>query len=143
MEVFEGGISESINEYLSTKGDKDKLQNLESRTGNGFIKFNNIDVYGIDPHSSVVTGAPLNLAFSIENLKNISLERTRFDFRIDDTFGQRIFWFSSVLKDIEKSTIPSIVTINIPKCVLNSGDYLVTVFCSVDNSCADWGRKRI
>jgi len=136
--VFKGEVQESINEYLLLKGPKKKLQNLSGRSGNGIIKFVDIDVYGDRVGKPITVGTVFNLMFFIENTKKIPLERVRFDFRIDDTFGQRIFWFSNILKNTDNRVVPNSLTISIPKCTLNVGDYLITVFCSVDNICADW-----
>lgn len=136
--VFEGGIEDSVNRYLQADIENIRLSEIKNRIGNKKILFTNIKVYGINENVKPSSGAPLNILIDFENNENVSLDRIVFDLGIEDDFGHRICWVSSILVNKESSIKPNQILLNFPINRLNNGRYYITVYITVDNICADW-----
>ena len=136
--VFEGGIEDSVNRYLQVSNLENDFFNVHSRSGNKKILFTNIRVFGINENVKPSTGTPLNILIDFENKENVSLDRIVFDLGIEDDFGYRVCWVSSILVNKELSIEPSQILLSFPINRLNNGRYYITVYITVDNICADW-----
>lgn len=136
--VFDGGIEDSVNRYLQVSNLENDFFNVHSRSGNKKILFTNIRVFGINENVKPSTGTPLNILIDFENKENVSLDRIVFDLGIEDDFGYRVCWVSSILVNKELSIEPSQILLSFPINRLNNGRYYITVYITVDNICADW-----
>ena len=136
--VFNGKTENAILFYLKGNLTSENLIDIEDRKGNGKIKIKSVEIYGNDKNSSAISGSKLNFEYQFDNPNDILLKETRFDFRIDDTMGQRIAWFSTILKPVNKnSEILKILNFEIQRCNLNQGIYYATTYIEVNNELAD------
>ncbi|WP_456377413.1 Wzt carbohydrate-binding domain-containing protein, partial [Lutibacter sp.] len=136
--VFEGGTENAILFYLKGNLTSENLIDIKDRKGNGRIKTKSVEVYGNDKNSSAISGSKLNFEYQFENPDNLRLKDIRFDFRIDDAMGQRIAWFSTLLKPINESNeILKILNFEIQRCNLNQGIYYVTTYVEVNKELSD------
>lgn len=135
--VFEGTTEETINMYLKNNVSNQKLSEIVKRTGTGIVKFNDVNIYGEKPGIKPTTGQVLNISFKLKNKASIEGRKIRFDMRVDDDYGQKLFWVSSVLKDINNTNDTNNIVLKLFKNPLNSGNYVATIFLSVDNEEAD------
>jgi lipopolysaccharide transport system ATP-binding protein len=135
--VFEGVIDKTINRYLKNNVLDLELIDIKNRSGNGLLKFDSVLVYGLKPSIKPSTGQALNFSFKLKNKKQIDSKRIRFDMRIEDDFGQKLFWVSSILKEVKISKITNNIILCLPKNPLNNGSYVATIFLSVDNEESD------
>ena len=136
--VFEGGLEESIISYLNGKTTNVKLSEIEERKGNGKVLFSNVLVHGSKKDLKPVTGEPMTIIFDIENKNLLSSAEIRFDLRIDDDFGQRIVWFSSTLKDIERIEKPNQIILSFSKNPFEYGVFTATIYLGVHSEDSDW-----
>jgi lipopolysaccharide transport system ATP-binding protein len=136
--VFNGKVEDSILSYLKGDLNKGNIINTDKRKGNGIVKVNKVEVFGDDINSVPISGSKINFLLNFENLTNVLLRDIRFDFRIDDVMGQRIVWFSTVLKTFnERNKVLKYLNFEIERCNLNQGIYYVTTYAEVNNELSD------
>ena len=135
--VYIGDIGETINRYLKSNIISLKLDEITARTGTGEVAFKSVEVYGKNKKVKLSTGDSISFVFQLNNSKNISSDRLRFDMRIEDDFGQKLVWLSSSLKDISSIGSVNSIDLNLPKNPFNNGLYFATIFLSVDNVDSD------
>ncbi|WP_281324262.1 ABC transporter ATP-binding protein [Flavobacterium sp. IMCC34518] len=136
--VFEGGINDSVKRYLQGDIINIKLADIKNRIGNKKVLFDNVQVYGAEKGIKPMTGEPMNIVFNIVNRDLINSSEIRFDLRIDDDFGQRLVWVSSILKDLETLDNPDKIIISFKKTPFEFGMYFATIYLGVHNEDADW-----
>ena len=91
MIAKKGEISQIIEAYLLENEIKNNELNFEYRRGNGRVQIDKINIYANNnPELSPYTGADLHLDFYLKNHFGDDLSKLRFDFRIDDLFGNRL-----------------------------------------------------
>ncbi|MBQ0769104.1 MAG: ABC transporter ATP-binding protein [Bizionia sp.] len=136
--TYEGNVDSCVSNYLKTEeSNKDQLIKLKERTGNKLLFFTKYKVFGNSKNEKPVTGGDLVFQFHFLNKQHIKSDRISFDMRIEDDFGQRLGWVSSnVLKNITSKT-PNQLEVFFPLNKFNVGLYLVTIYITVDNVCAD------
>jgi len=136
--VFEGETTDAVLYYLKGNLTSENLIDIEDRKGNGKIKVKSVEVFGENKNSSPVSGSKLNFEYQFENSGNIKLKDVRFDFRIDDAMGQRIAWFSTQLKPMNKSDdILRTLNFEVERCNLNQGIYYVTTYVETKGELSD------
>ncbi len=136
--VFEGETESAIMFYLKGNLTSESLINIEGRKGNGKVKVKSVEVYSDTKNSSVVSGSKLNFEYQFENPDSLTLKNIRFDFRIDDTMGQRIAWFSTLLKPVnDNNEVLKVLNFEIQRCNLNQGIYYVTTYIEANKELAD------
>ena len=136
--VFDGEVEDAILNYLKGNLNSESLIDIKDRKGNGLVKVKSVEVYGNSTELTPISGSKLHFNFHFENSSKVSLKDIRFDFRIDDVMGQRIAWFSTILKKI--NTVDAVLenlTFEIDHCVLNQGIYYATTYIEVKNEIAD------
>nr|WP_315146926.1 ABC transporter ATP-binding protein [uncultured Flavobacterium sp.] len=136
--VFEGGIEDSVNRYLQAEIENIRLSEIKNRIGNKKVFFDSVEVFGIDRNTKPATGGPISFEFNIINSNAINSNDIRFDMRIDDDFGQRLVWISSILKELEINKNPNQILVNLKKNPFESGIYFVTIYLGVLNEDSDW-----
>jgi lipopolysaccharide transport system ATP-binding protein len=136
--AFDGNVEDSILFYLKGNLKSESLIDIEDRKGNGKVKVKSVDVYGNDTNSTPISGSKLNFNYHFNNPFNILVKDVRFDFRIDDVMGQRIAWFSTVLKNTENNeNIIKSLNFEIERCNLNQGIYYATTYIEVNKELSD------
>jgi len=136
--IFDGGIDETISRYLRGDIINIKLIDHKKRNGNGIVLFDSVKVYGEDENIKPITGSSMTILFSILNKKLINSKDIRFDIRIDDDFGQRLIWVSTILKEIENSENPNEIRLKFDKNPFEYGVYFATIYLGVNNEDSDW-----
>ena len=136
--VFDGGIEDSVNRYLQADIENIRLSEIKNRIGNKKVFFDSVEVFGIDRNTKPATGGPISFEFNIINSNAINSNDIRFDMRIDDDFGQRLVWISSILKELEINKNPNQILVNLKKNPFESGIYFVTIYLGVLNEDSDW-----
>lgn len=125
----EGRAEDIIARYFQADTKNTRLSEIKNRTGNQFLSFEDVRVYGKDSLHPPSTGAPLHFEFTIKNNENRHPEGMRMDLRIDDTLGQQLIWLSSSLEtDLNFSEFDSKIIFKIPQNPLVHGEYLVTLY---------------
>jgi lipopolysaccharide transport system ATP-binding protein len=134
-----GNTDDSIQHYLKDATSIKYLKNFKQRKGSGRVKLEGIKAFGEKENQQPQTGKLFQLEFSLLCQEKINLSNIRIDFRIDDYLGQRISWFSNVLKDsyASMSNYEKIVFM-MEKLSLNDGIYYITYQLSLNNEILDW-----
>ena len=138
--VFNGEITEAVAYYLETSTTAALSSNTSERKGTGFIRVEEIDVFSkdIDQIKKPTTGKDLFIKFSLNHEEKISGEHLKFDFRIDNYLGAKVFWISTRLVDSKIADGTREITFVIPRCPLNSGKYYGTFQCTYKGEVTDW-----
>jgi lipopolysaccharide transport system ATP-binding protein len=135
--IYSGSTEEAINEYLVGNLINKKLIEIKERSGNKKVLFEAVKVYGNKDFLKPVTGQSMTFEFDIINSSNLSSDQIRFDMRIDDSFGQRLAWFSTSLKDLNFVKNTNKIILNFEQNPFENGLFLATIFMSVNNEDAD------
>jgi len=138
---LEGTVETIIENYLQTEqigNDKFKFSKFEERKGSGIVQLKKVLVYGEKPKTFPRSGKALNFEFYLENSNEYISSDIEFEFRIDDNIGQRLIWNTSKMANTNSDKPVNIIRAHMDKCVLNKGNYFVTVYIRVRNTEADW-----
>jgi lipopolysaccharide transport system ATP-binding protein len=136
---YDGVTKESIKIYLQEGEDKFYLKNFEKRVGSGIVKLKDVHIYGNLFGAKPQTGNFFAIDFILENQERYSNKQIRLDFRIDDSFGNRLLWFSTSLKKIFKEKKPlESIKFSLDKLPLMEGRYFITTYITVNNDVSDW-----
>lgn len=138
---FSGKTDDAIKFHLKSSSDINDLEEVV-RKGSQELVLSKINLSNKND-SFLISGSPALIEFIFVNKTKNFFDNIRFDFRIDDYLGQRLFWFSTsmfnekiIIKD-EKVTI----AFDIPKLHLNSGTYYMTTHLSGENGVIDWAQN--
>jgi lipopolysaccharide transport system ATP-binding protein len=125
--TFEGGIEESINNYLANRNklSRIKLVDRKDRVGSGRVKIHDISINNID---DLITGANLKVEISYNSLDR-KIEINEFGISIWDLKENKIISISSTFKD-QLSNIPNQgkVVCDIDSLPLVKGTYVLNCF---------------
>lgn len=140
--LFTGSSSDAIKVYYNQNSTENKeVAARTDRKGNGLIRVSHINVYSKLSNSEMKMepqlGAPIFFEFTLDNKRKRSVDRFRFDFRVESGNGVRIAWLSTLLKSVDQLNGDKIV-FSIPRCPFNYGQYHITFSCSVDGETTDW-----
>lgn len=130
-----------IAEYLK-KNSNNNLLNVK-RKGSGLVKVDNVNIYGKNVKTNPQIGEKICLDFILENSKNYTYDKIRFDLRIDDNMGNHIIWLSSSLKNNKINQVAKNIRFNIDSLPLNKGEYFITTFVTVNSELSDWIESEI
>ena len=137
----QGNIDQVLDEYLKT-GQTGQLynsfENFKDRSGNAEVQIKSILIHGETKEDFPKSGKPFNIEFQLENPKGYKISDIQLEFRIDDNLGQRLLWNSSKMKTEDQDFSVSKIIASLEKCILNKGDYYLTVYLKVKNLEADW-----
>lgn len=136
--VFRGNTDESILAYLKGNALDLKLSEIKNRKGNKKVFFDSVKVFGASENLKPVTGQPMSIIFDIVNINNLNSEDIRFDLRIEDDFGQRMVWVSSILKDVENIDNPNQIILSFERNPFEYGIYSATIYLAVNGEDSDW-----
>ncbi|WP_435139203.1 ABC transporter ATP-binding protein [Formosa sp. A9] len=137
--VFNGGVDEAIDFYLNAKSDRLALRDIKNRKGNGVVKVEAVNVFGLNPQQKPQSGQPFTMSFDLDNGKGLSAKHVQFDVRIDDSVGQRIAWLSTSLLHANHAEAPlQVLQFQIDKLNLNKGIYHCTLYVKAENTVSDW-----
>lgn len=137
----EGLVEEVIEDYLQTD-QKDKsfvsLEHHTERQGNGEARVHAISVSGETEGILPKSGGPFHIDFHLSNPKNYKVEDIELEFRIDDNIGQRLIWNSSGMAAIKMNIPVFRIRASLENCILNKGNYVITLYLKVKQQEADW-----
>ncbi len=136
--VYSGKTDDCISHYLKNSTDSERLDLVSDRRGSGLIKFQKVSIYGESTQRAVSTGDPLNVEIHFRNENNIHSSRLVFDIGIEDDFANRVGWISTSIHKPVIDVTPNVLKVYFPKNTFNSGNYYLTLYCAVDDECADW-----
>jgi lipopolysaccharide transport system ATP-binding protein len=136
--IFDGSIEKTIARYLRGGIINIKLIDNKNRNGNGVVLFESVKVYGEDENIKPTTGKSMTILFKILNKELINSEDIRFDIRIDDDFGQRLVWASTILKGMVDIENPNEIKLKFDKNPFEYGVYFATIYLGVKNQDSDW-----
>jgi lipopolysaccharide transport system ATP-binding protein len=135
--IFDGSIEKTIARYLRGGIINIKLIDNKNRNGNGVVLFESVKVYGEDENIKPITGKSMTILFKILNKELINSEDIRFDIRIDDDFGQRLVWASTILKGMVDIENPNEIKLKFDKNPFEYGVYFATIYLGVKNQDSD------
>lgn len=135
---FNGRTDEAIQFYLKDSSSSFKLDNVENRKGNGIAILKDVYVYGNTNNVLPQTGKKFTIEFEFDCKEQFDSANMKFDFRIDDTIGQRIVWMSNQVITSENHKDCTRICFEIEKLNLNKGTYYVTTHLKVNNQLSDW-----
>ena len=139
--AVQGEIDEVLDQYLYTgrAGEiSNSFENYLERSGNGEVRIKTISVYGVSKEDFPKSGKPFHIEFELSNPKKYKVSDIQLEFRIDDNLGQRLIWNSSKMQNEDKDFAVSKIIASLGKCILNKGDFYLTVYLKVRNIEADW-----
>ena len=127
--VFEGGIDESINRYLSVKKKNVNLIDRKDRLGSGNVKITDVKI--IDSHT-LMTGSNMKIEIDYETIVD-EFFINEFGASIWDFKQNRIISLSSTLKNqVKKFSKSGTIICEIPNIPLVKGVYILNCFvCSI------------
>ncbi|WP_405199465.1 ABC transporter ATP-binding protein [Christiangramia sp. LLG6405-1] len=137
---IDGEIDRVIGSYLESN---QKLQDFidlaeVDRKGTGEVKLRSVSVYGAKTQLLPKSGGPLNIELKLDNTCQYLAQDIVIEFRIDDNIGQRLIWGSTNMAEkIQNETLNNL-TIRMEKCILNRGNYLVTIHIRAKGVVSDW-----
>ena len=138
---LEGKVETIIENYLQTEqigNEKFQFSKFGERKGSGIVRLKKVLVYGEKPETFPRSGKALNFEFYLENSHEYISSDIEFEFRIDDNIGHRLIWNTSKMADTNTNKPVKIIRAHMDRCVLNKGNYFVTVYIRVRNTEADW-----
>jgi lipopolysaccharide transport system ATP-binding protein len=140
-----GGTQEIIHQYLqsSLAFSGTNLMYRKDRNGNGRLQFLSVSLTNNNGHFTdyAMCGSPLSINLKVKIKENENLKYVKISVGIDDEMGSRIAILSN---DITDQLFPSIsdgiylISIQIPKLPLKSGNYIVTLFSESNGLISDW-----
>lgn len=137
----EGDVEEVIESYLQNNQEGQtniSFENVKDRTGNGEVTIQAVSVYGEEVHKRPQCGKPFSIEFILNNQKRYKISDIELEFRIDDSVGQRLIWNSSVMANNTYDFCPTAIKASMNRCILNRGQYYVTVYLKVKKVESDW-----
>jgi len=138
MISYEGGVEDSIQEYLSSSSSAKNLANFSDRKGTGTIQLTDIKAYGKNVNQAPQTGQPFHLEFDLKGKEDINMVNFRLDLRIDDYIGQRIAWLSTSVQEFDYKQFDDKIIFKIDKLNLNEGLYYITTYIALGKEVTDW-----
>lgn len=141
-QLSEMGPSETIIQKYLITGNAKNVLNTNDRTGNGLLKFENINFYNHQGKRIVSpqTGANLEIGITYSS-QAPNLENVEVSFNINDISGIQLLHFNHIIAHNSKFNGISNkgeFRCAIPKLPLPSGQYTLTLFCRVNGDIADW-----
>ena len=138
MISFAGDVKSAVQEYLRDSSNAISLSEVKERKGSGVVKIAAIKAFAAKEDLKPQTGQPLTIQFLLDNPQNFMLDTLRLDFRIDDQMGQRITWLSTSIVHNDVRMVGNLINFTIPRLVLNSGLYYITLHLTYLDQVADW-----
>ncbi|GAB3711834.1 ABC transporter ATP-binding protein [Flavobacterium koreense] len=136
--VTSGSIDNVVSRYMNNTSSENNFEQVADRKGSGLIQFKNAIIFGNHEATNPFSGSSMTIKINLKNPHKIKQSRIRFDMRIDDDFGQRLCWISSILKNIEYQQNFDAIEIQFPRNHFNAGRYYGTIYMTVDDECVDW-----
>ena len=135
-----GEVDQVIESYLeSNQKSQDFIDLTEvDRKGNGEVKLKNASVYGSKRQLLPKSGGPLNIELKLDNPFQYLEQDIVIEFRIDDNIGQRLIWGSTNMAEKRINEALNSLTIRMENCILNRGNYLVTIHIKAKGVVSDW-----
>ncbi|PHQ28662.1 ABC transporter ATP-binding protein [Leeuwenhoekiella nanhaiensis] len=142
-------VDKIIQQYLQPLIEKEKNNfkkeiSEEERILQGQLSIEYVElISGKGKNELPQTGKSLIFKFVMKNPRDIQTNRVKFDFRIDDQYGNRLLWFSTSTSSnslLRNKPLRSIEFL-IKKLPLNQGNYIVTTHLMVDNIVSDWSKN--
>ncbi|WP_299155703.1 ABC transporter ATP-binding protein [uncultured Christiangramia sp.] len=137
---IDGEVDQVIESYLeSNQKSQDFIDLAEvDRKGNGEVKLKNASVYGSKRQLLPKSGGPLNIELKLDNPFQYLEQDIVIEFRIDDNIGQRLIWGSTNMAKKRIDEALKSLTIRMENCILNRGNYLVTIHIKAKGVVSDW-----
>lgn len=140
MNLYEGDVNSAIERYIRLKVDDIPLRARLDRKGSGLLKVKDIDFYGGVNENRInpTFQQDLNIEFTFDNHQTVLLNELRVDFRIENSLGAKVAWFSTELIENKSKSEINKIKFRIPECPIIPGEYNLTYYVAVRNDVVDW-----
>lgn len=135
-----GEVEAITNKYLEEyKPSNVKISDIPNRRGNGLLKFEDIEILGVNTNSGQIESfADLEIKLKLNKKVNFKSFNGRIDIGINNNQGNRVGWISSTNSDIRSLNENSEITFYVKNNPLSPGNYSLNLYLEINNEVSDW-----